>query len=121
MALALDELWSKARTIEIYLNIAEWGDGLYGNEAAAQRSATSTRRRSIRARARCLQPRCRTRSSAIPRVRPRFRAASPPPSKLGPLTAPTGSVARRDSLPPPVYSRSGTGTLNPFSVVDTKL
>jgi monofunctional glycosyltransferase len=35
MALALDEFWSKARTIEIYLNIAEWGDGLCGIEAAA--------------------------------------------------------------------------------------
>jgi monofunctional glycosyltransferase len=37
MALVLGEAWSKARTIEIYLNIAEWGDGLYGIEAASQR------------------------------------------------------------------------------------
>jgi monofunctional glycosyltransferase len=37
MALALGKAWSKARTIEIYLNIAEWGDGLYGIEAAARR------------------------------------------------------------------------------------
>jgi monofunctional biosynthetic peptidoglycan transglycosylase len=37
MALVLGEAWSKARTLEIYLNIAEWGDGLYGIEAAAQR------------------------------------------------------------------------------------
>jgi monofunctional biosynthetic peptidoglycan transglycosylase len=37
MALVLSEVWSKARTLEIYLNIAEWGDGLYGIEAAAQR------------------------------------------------------------------------------------
>jgi monofunctional biosynthetic peptidoglycan transglycosylase len=37
MALALGQAWSKARTLEIYLNIAEWGDGLYGIEAAAQR------------------------------------------------------------------------------------
>ena len=29
--------WSKARTLEIYLNVAEWGEGLYGIEAAAQR------------------------------------------------------------------------------------
>jgi monofunctional biosynthetic peptidoglycan transglycosylase len=36
MALALGLAWSKARTLEIYLNIAEWGDGLYGIEAAAQ-------------------------------------------------------------------------------------
>jgi monofunctional glycosyltransferase len=37
MALVLGEAWSKARTLEIYLNIAEWGDGIYGIEAAADR------------------------------------------------------------------------------------
>jgi len=37
MALVMGEVWSKARTLEIYLNIAEWGDGLFGIEAAAQR------------------------------------------------------------------------------------
>jgi monofunctional biosynthetic peptidoglycan transglycosylase len=37
MALVLGKVWTKPRTIEIYLNIAEWGDGLYGIEAAAQR------------------------------------------------------------------------------------
>lgn len=37
MALVMDKAWSKGRTLEIYLNIAEWGDGLYGIEAAAQR------------------------------------------------------------------------------------
>ena len=37
MALVLGEAWPKARAIEIYLNIAEWGDGLFGIEAAAQR------------------------------------------------------------------------------------
>ena len=36
MALVLGKAWSKARTLEIYLNIAEWGDGLYGIEAAAE-------------------------------------------------------------------------------------
>ena len=34
---ALIELaWSKRRIIEVYLNIAEWGPGIYGAEAAAQ-------------------------------------------------------------------------------------
>ena len=37
MALVLGKAWSKARTLEIYLNIAQWGDGLYGIEAAAHR------------------------------------------------------------------------------------
>jgi monofunctional glycosyltransferase len=37
IALVLGKVWSKAHTIEVYLNIAEWGDGLYGVEAAARR------------------------------------------------------------------------------------
>ncbi len=37
VALVLGKVWSKARTIEVYLNIAEWGDGMFGIEAAAQR------------------------------------------------------------------------------------
>jgi monofunctional glycosyltransferase len=37
MALVMGKAWSKAHTVEIYLNIAEWGDGIYGIEAAAQR------------------------------------------------------------------------------------
>ena len=32
----LEILWSKRRVMEIYLNIAEWGDGIYGAEAAAR-------------------------------------------------------------------------------------
>ena len=29
-------VWGKRRTMEIYLNVAEWGDGIFGAEAAAQ-------------------------------------------------------------------------------------
>ncbi len=36
LALLLDAVWSKKRVLEIYLNIAEWGDGIYGAEAAAR-------------------------------------------------------------------------------------
>lgn len=36
-ALMVDIFWSKRRLMEIYLNIAEWGPGIYGVEAAAQR------------------------------------------------------------------------------------
>ncbi|SDR61373.1 monofunctional biosynthetic peptidoglycan transglycosylase [Rhizobiales bacterium GAS191] len=35
IALALDRIWSKRRILEVYLNIAEWGDGVFGAEAAA--------------------------------------------------------------------------------------
>lgn len=35
-ALYIDTIWSKHRIMEVYLNIAEWGDGIFGAEAAAQ-------------------------------------------------------------------------------------
>jgi monofunctional biosynthetic peptidoglycan transglycosylase len=35
LALALDALWPKRRILEVYLNIAEWGPGVFGAEAAA--------------------------------------------------------------------------------------
>lgn len=37
LALLIDFVWPKRRVLEIYLNIAEWGDGIFGAEAAAQR------------------------------------------------------------------------------------
>jgi monofunctional biosynthetic peptidoglycan transglycosylase len=36
LALAIDALWPKQRVIEVYLNIVEWGDGIYGAEAASR-------------------------------------------------------------------------------------
>jgi monofunctional biosynthetic peptidoglycan transglycosylase len=37
LALVLDRTFGKRRVLEVYLNIAEWGDGLFGAEAAARR------------------------------------------------------------------------------------
>jgi monofunctional biosynthetic peptidoglycan transglycosylase len=36
LSLWIDFTWSKRRTVEVYLNIAEWGPGIFGAEAAAQ-------------------------------------------------------------------------------------
>lgn len=36
LALMLDAMLTKRRILEIYLNIAEWGEGIFGAEAAAQ-------------------------------------------------------------------------------------
>ncbi len=36
VALGLGKLWSKPHTVEVYLNVAEWGDGIFGIEAAAR-------------------------------------------------------------------------------------
>lgn len=36
LALVADFVWTKRRMMELYLNVAEWGPGIYGSEAAAQ-------------------------------------------------------------------------------------
>jgi monofunctional biosynthetic peptidoglycan transglycosylase len=36
LALLLNSVWPKRRVIEIYLNVAEWGEGMFGAEAAAR-------------------------------------------------------------------------------------
>jgi monofunctional biosynthetic peptidoglycan transglycosylase len=35
--LAIELLWSKRRILEVYVNVVEFGDGIYGAQAAAQR------------------------------------------------------------------------------------
>jgi monofunctional biosynthetic peptidoglycan transglycosylase len=37
ITLMIETTWSKRRILEVYLNIIEWGDGIYGAEAAARR------------------------------------------------------------------------------------
>ena len=36
MSLLIDSVWGKRRVLEVYLNTAEWGDGVFGAEAAAR-------------------------------------------------------------------------------------
>lgn len=36
LAVVTDALWGKRRGMEIYLNVAEWGEGVFGAEAAAR-------------------------------------------------------------------------------------
>ncbi len=36
VTLMLETLWSKQRILEVYLNVIEWGDGVFGAEAAAR-------------------------------------------------------------------------------------
>lgn len=35
--LLIELMWGKRRTLEVYLNVVEWGHGVYGAEAAAER------------------------------------------------------------------------------------
>ncbi|MBX9849906.1 MAG: monofunctional biosynthetic peptidoglycan transglycosylase [Rhodocyclaceae bacterium] len=45
ITLMLETLWDKRRILEVYLNVVEWGDGVFGAEAASKRyfSTTATR------------------------------------------------------------------------------
>lgn len=36
IAVMLEATWSKRRILEVYLNVVEWGDGIFGAEAAAR-------------------------------------------------------------------------------------
>ena len=36
LTLMIEQLWSKRRILEVYLNVIEWGDGVFGCEAAAR-------------------------------------------------------------------------------------
>jgi monofunctional biosynthetic peptidoglycan transglycosylase len=36
VTLMLETLWSKQRILEVYLNVIEWGNGVFGAEAAAR-------------------------------------------------------------------------------------
>ena len=86
MALALGELWPKRRVLEVYLNIAEWGEGTFGIEAAAERyfhkSASALDPREGALIATALPNPFR----AIPRIRRRRTGAAPPRSWRGPLS-----------------------------------
>lgn len=35
-AVLIEAVWSKRRIFEVYLNVIEWGDGVFGAEAAAR-------------------------------------------------------------------------------------
>jgi monofunctional biosynthetic peptidoglycan transglycosylase len=37
LALLMEQLWGKRRILEVYVNVVEWGPGVYGVEAAAER------------------------------------------------------------------------------------
>ena len=45
IALYLDLIWRKRRMMEVYLNIAEWGEGIFGAEAAARHHFGKSARR----------------------------------------------------------------------------
>ena len=74
IALYLDFVWPKRRMMQNYLNIAEWGEGVFGAEAAARRYFRKPARALTRREAACSPPLSPTRSAAIRRGSARHRA-----------------------------------------------
>ena len=67
----IETTWGKRRIMEVYLNVAEWGPGVYGAEAAARHWYGKS--------ARDLTPREAARLAAILPSPRRYEAASPGP------------------------------------------
>lgn len=69
IALYIDLVWGKRRVMEVYLNVAEWGDGVFGAESAARRHFGKSARNLTRGEAALL-------ATALPN--PRVRQAGRP-------------------------------------------
>ncbi len=86
----LELLWSKSRTMEVYLNVAEWSSGVYGIEAAAQHHFGKSAKQLTQWEAALLAsvlPNPRQRSAARPtaRVQRQARTITKRIGQLGPL------------------------------------
>jgi monofunctional glycosyltransferase len=109
----IELVWGKERILEVYLNVIEWGDGIYGVDAAADeyfdRSAASVTARQAALLAAVL-PNPRRYNPAQPDAYVNRRAgriqrgarvvtlpyAAAPPEKSAPKSAPTKQKRRKD-------------------------
>jgi monofunctional biosynthetic peptidoglycan transglycosylase len=65
--ITIDLIWSKKRIMEVYLNVIETGDGVYGAEAAARDYFHKSAKTSPRPTQHLLRPVCQIRGSETPR------------------------------------------------------
>jgi monofunctional biosynthetic peptidoglycan transglycosylase len=89
IALYVDLIWGKRRVMEVYLNIAEWGDGVFGAEAAARHHFGKSARNLSQAEAALL-------AAALPN--PRLRSAGRPSARHRALAG--RLVVRMERHPP---------------------
>jgi monofunctional biosynthetic peptidoglycan transglycosylase len=90
LTILLETLWDKQRILEVYLNIAEWGPGIYGIEAAARANFNKPASRLNRREAALLaavlpNPRRWSPSRPTAYIQRRVRATRTRMTYLGPL------------------------------------
>jgi len=107
LTLIMEMVWPKRRVIEVYLNIAEWGPGVFGAEAAARHHFRKPASRLNE------RPLSWLRSCPTPwRATQARRAAAPPPRRASssPASGPTGPLphawSRGQRQPPRSRPRS---------------
>lgn len=98
----METFWSKKRILEVYVNVIEWGDGIYGVEAASQHyfgvaaSALTARQAALLA---SVLPNPRRYSASTPDAYIRRRSAriqsEAPIVSLAPLALPSASTESR--------------------------
>jgi monofunctional biosynthetic peptidoglycan transglycosylase len=110
--LAIEALWPKARILEVYLNLAEWGPGVFGIDSAARYHFGITARELSREQAALLaavlpNPRVYSPTRPSETVRSRARWIERQMSQLGPgWLAPLGLTGEgRPDWPLPAASR----------------
>jgi monofunctional biosynthetic peptidoglycan transglycosylase len=95
LAYLLTIFWPKERVIEVYLNIAQWGPGIFGAEAASQhyfrKSASQlTRREALLLAVSLPAPRLRNPGKPSPRM---LRMAKAVERRMPVLSARSGCIA----------------------------
>jgi monofunctional glycosyltransferase len=105
LAYLLTAFWPKERVIEVYLNIAQWGPGIFGAEAAGQHyfnksAAELTRREALLLAAALPSPRTRNPGKPSPRM---LRIAKSVERRMPVLAARSACVV------PPVIRQSASG------------
>jgi len=91
----MELLWPKPRIVEVYLNVAEWGPGVYGAEAAARHhfgvaAADLDRQQATRLAAVLPNPRAWSAARPTPYIRDRAVVLQRRMGQLGPLLACVG-------------------------------
>ncbi len=118
LAIRLERTLSKRRIFELYLNVIEWGDGVYGAEAAARHwygvsaSGLSSRQAIVLA-AVIINPRRYSPTAPTKRIERRVRMITRRMDRRGPLPAPapiapppTDSAAIEDAVAPALPTRA---------------